>query len=167
MNEVIESLNKVNIIYKFTHSIQWYYDQYYDVWAYFQFIVLSSEPEMKIYFRRIKKRDWKPPDKRYNIRVRQDYFNMNIHGWRHYWKCFNDKSKFDYDPYMRHDPYVLTMYYEETKERTEKRLIILAGSKDMDSVLSKLTEHGIHHASLLRKKICRMSGISNPSRIKI
>ena len=88
------------------------------------------------------------------LRVRQDQYLHNDSGWKKWYDMNYDK------PCMK-DPHLCEMYLnEKAQERVEKRLTFLVGSRyESGSVLSKLTGHGVDHASLLRNQILRKAGL--------
>jgi hypothetical protein len=85
------------------------------------------------------------------LRVMQDQYLYNGADWIDEWRYLVRAA--DYF----NTPYIYDMYMQE---KAERRLTFLVGARYKSGlVLDYLTGHGPHHASMLRKKITRMSGL--------
>ena len=93
----------------------------------------------------------KPINHLYCLRVIQDYHNANIFTRTSY----NLKHPIAYDPYIKE------MYLQDIRIKTRNMFLMGSSYKKHNiSVLSKITDHGVDFASMLRKNILLKSGLS-------
>jgi hypothetical protein len=143
MDLVIQSLKEINETYRELPITNPFYEF---VWS------RLMEPYFKKKHSRTHRLE--PPHEGYCLRVRQDYYSADIHGWKDFYVHW-------YEPPIPYALYAHKMWIEDEimKLNTRRMTFLMGASYKSGSVLAKPTKHGWDHASIIRKNIALKAGL--------